>query len=86
LGILLTYSRPTLLAAYITFLSFALIRKDKLTIILLVIFAVIAPFILPQSVKNWAKEVEYNPVRFMCNDDRIAIYQNTLNMIKVHPV
>ena len=53
---------------------------------LLIVFAVSAPFILPKSVKEWAKQVEYNPLRFMCNDDRIAVYLHSLNMIKAHPV
>jgi O-antigen ligase len=83
---LLTYSRPTLLAIYVTLLLLGIIKKDKILIFSLVVLTVIAPFIMPASVKNWAKEVEYNPLRFMCNDDRIAIYRNTLHMIGDHPV
>jgi O-antigen ligase len=41
---------------------------------------------MPKSIKSWAKEVNYNPVRFMLNDDRISVYKNTVNMIKHHPV
>ena len=37
-------------------------------------------------MKEWAKEVEYSPLRFMCNDDRIAVYLHSLNMIKAHPL
>ncbi|MBM3245487.1 MAG: O-antigen ligase family protein, partial [Candidatus Omnitrophica bacterium] len=86
LGILLTYSRPTLLAIYLILLFFALVRKDKILIFCLVIVALLSPLLLPKSVKQWAKEVEYNPVRFMCNDDRIAAYRNSMNMIKAHPL
>lgn len=85
-GIALTYSRPTLLAIYVILLFFGITRKDKALIILLLISAVLFPLMLPKSVKNWAKEVEYNPLRFMCNDDRIATYRNSLNMIKAHPI
>jgi len=85
-GILLTYSRPTLLAFYITLWLFALIKKSRLLILALLIVTVLSPFMLPGSVKHWAKQVDYNLLRFMCNDDRIAIYRNTLNMIKQHPV
>jgi O-antigen ligase len=85
-GILLTYSRPTLLALYISFWIFALAKKHKPLIAALVIITAIAPVIVPRPVKQWAKDVEYNPARFMCNDDRIAIYENSLNMIKAHPL
>lgn len=85
-GIALTYSRPTLLAIYVILLFFGVTRRDKMLITLLLISVVIFPLILPKSVKNWAKQVEYNPLRFMCNDDRIATFRNSLNMIKAHPV
>lgn len=83
---LITYSRPTILAIYIALFILAIIKRDKVLIGFLIILVLLSPFILPQSVKNWAKEVQYNPIRFMCNDDRIAIYRNTLNMIKAHPI
>lgn len=85
-GIALTYSRPTLLAVYIVMFFFGLARKNRALIFILIMFTLISPFILPKSVKEWAREVEYNPLRFMCNDDRIAIYRNSLNMIKAHPI
>jgi len=84
-GILLTYSRPTLLAIYLALFFLCLAKKDKKLITLLIILVLIAPFILPRAVKDWAKEIEYNPFRFMCNDDRLAVYRNSLNMIKDHP-
>ncbi|MDD2688671.1 MAG: O-antigen ligase family protein [Candidatus Omnitrophica bacterium] len=85
-GIILTYSRPTLLAIYAALFFLGIARRDKMLVSLLIIFMLIAPFIAPKSVKDWAKQVDYNPVRFMCNDDRIAIYRNSLNMIRQHPV
>lgn len=86
LGLVLTYSRPTILAIYLSLLLLGAIKKDKILLSILVILTIIAPFIMPQNIKNWAKEVDYHPIRFMCNDDRIAIYRNTLNMIKAHPL
>lgn len=85
-GIILTYSRPTLLAVYAALMFLGIAKRDKLLVSLLVIFVLIAPFIAPKPVKDWARQVDYNPVRFMCNDDRIAIYRNSLNMIRQHPV
>ncbi|MDP2941124.1 MAG: O-antigen ligase family protein [Candidatus Omnitrophota bacterium] len=85
-GILLTYSRPSFLAIYIVLIFFAIARRHKALLIFLVILTLLFPFFVPQSVKNWAKDVEYNPLRMMCNDDRIAVYRNSLNMIKAHPL
>lgn len=85
-AIALTYSRPTLLAIYVILFFFGFARKTKALIAVLILFTLASPFLLPQSVKNWAKDVEYNPLRFMCNDDRIAVYRNSLLMIKAHPI
>jgi O-antigen ligase len=86
LALILTYSRPTILAIYVVFLLLGLVKKDKILISVLIVLTVIAPFTIPRSVKDWARAVEYNPLRFMCNDDRIAIYRNTLHMIEDHPI
>jgi len=85
-GIAVTYSRPTLLATYLAVLFLAIARKSKWLITFLIVFILIAPFLLPKSVKQFAKEVNYNPVRFMCNDDRIAIFRNSAQMIKASPI
>lgn len=85
LGTILTYSRPTLLAIYIALLFLCAVRKDKIIVALLIIFALLSPFIMPKAVLQWAKDVEYNPLRFMCNDDRIAVYRNSINMLAAHP-
>jgi putative inorganic carbon (HCO3(-)) transporter len=85
-SIFLTYSRPTLLAIYLVFLFFAIARKSKALITVLLVFILIAPFLAPKSVRQWAKEVDYHPVRFMCNDDRIAVYFTAVNMIKASPI
>lgn len=85
-GVALTYSRPTLLAVYLAMLLLACVKKSKLLIACLLVFLVISPFMLPKPVKDFARDVNYNPLRFMCNDDRIAIFRNSLNMIRQHPV
>lgn len=85
-GIILTYSRPTLLAIYVSLFVVGWVKRNKALIAVLIIGLLVAPFIAPKPVKDWAKEVEYNPLRFMCNDDRIAAYRNSFNMIKAHPI
>ncbi|MBM3249780.1 MAG: O-antigen ligase family protein [Candidatus Omnitrophica bacterium] len=84
-GIFLTYSRPTLLAVYVALFLLAIARKDKVLIAALVLLTLISPILVPKSVKDWIRLMEYNPLRVMCNDDRIAAYRNTLQMIKAHP-
>jgi len=86
IGLALTYSRPTLLATYVAIFFLGVARRNKLLVAILIIFTLVSPFLLPKSVKDWAKAVDYNPIRFMCNDDRIAVYLNSLNMIKDHPI
>ncbi|MBU1124810.1 MAG: O-antigen ligase family protein [Candidatus Omnitrophica bacterium] len=86
IGVAATYSRPALLAVFIAVMIMAIVRNDKIIITVLAVVMVIAPFIAPKSVKDWAREAEYNPIIFMCNLDRIAIYRHTFNMIKAHPV
>ncbi len=83
---LLTYSRPTLLAIYASLFVLGWVKRDKTLVAVLVIGLLAAPFVAPKPVKDWAREVGYNPLRFMCNDDRIAAYRNSLNMIKAHPL
>lgn len=85
-GIVLTFSRGTALALYLSVLFICLMRKNKALSSLLIILLLIFPFIMPKSIKDWAAQVNYNPVRFMLNDDRISVYKNALNMIKHHPI
>ncbi len=85
-AIAFTYSRPTLLAIYVALFLLGFAMRDRRLIAVLVILTLISPFLLPKNVKNWMQGVGYNPLRVMCNDDRIAVYRNTLHMIKAHPL
>lgn len=85
-GIIFTFSRPAGLAFYISLLFLSIVKKDKMLIFILVILLILTPFIAPKNIKDWAKSVDYNPIVFMCNADRISIYRNTLNMIRHHPI
>jgi O-antigen ligase len=64
----------------------SIVRKSKVIIGALLILLILSPFIAPQKIKDWAKSVNYNPVVFLLNADRISIYRNSVNMIKQHPV
>lgn len=85
-GILLTFSRPAVLAVYLSVLFLISVKKDKLLISILVIILILTPFILPKNIKQWAKTTNYNPIILLCNTDRISIYRNSCNMIKHHPI
>jgi O-antigen ligase len=85
-GLASTYSRPTLLALYLALLFLGIMKRDKILLYTLIILTVLSPFIAPRNVKDWAREVNYNPLIFMCNADRISIYRNSINMIKHHPI
>lgn len=85
-SVFLTFSRLAILGCLTGVFIMALVRKDKLLISAFVIFILASPFIMPKNIKEWAKSVNYNPIIFLCNTDRISIYKNSLNMIKHHPI
>ena len=85
-SVFLTFSRFAVIGCFTGLFLMALIRKDKLVISAFVIFILLFPFIMPKGAKEWAKSVNYNPVVFLCNTDRISIYKNAANMIKHHPI
>lgn len=85
-GIALTYSRPTLLAVYVCAWGLGVVKKDRVLMLMLAALLIAGLFLAPQGVKDFARHVEYNPVRFMCNDDRIAIFRNSFRMFAEHPV
>jgi len=85
-GIILTFSRGTALGLYMAVLLISICRKSKIMTLSLVILLLVFPFILPRTIKDWAKIGHYNPIVFMCNTDRISVYKNSVNMIKHHPI
>jgi len=85
-GIVLTFSRGSALGLYIATLFVSIVRRNKTMLISLLIILIIFPIIAPHKIKIWAKSINYNPVVFMLNADRISIYRNTVNMIKHHPL
>jgi O-antigen ligase len=86
IGIGITLSRGTILALYTSILFLSIVHKRKILIALLLALIFISPFVIPKKMKDWAKEVNYNPAIIMLNKDRISIYKNAVNMIKHHPV
>ena len=85
LGVYLSLSRGAGLGVYLAILFLSIANKKKLLTSVLAGILIVFPFVMPKNIKQWAKEVNYNPVVFMCNQDRISIYNNAINMIKHHP-
>lgn len=86
IGLFLTFSRGAVAALCTSIIFMAIVKKDKLILALLAAALVVMPFLLPKSIKDYAKAVRYNPVVLLLNNDRISCYRNALNMIKQHPV
>jgi len=84
-GIYLTLSRGAGLAIYLAILFLCIAGKKKLFTFGLVAILIIYPFVMPNNIKQWARESGYNPMLLMCGDQRISIQNNTINMIKHHP-
>jgi len=85
-GLYLTFSRGAGLGFFIAVLFMAIVRKSKFIITVLIAILLVFPFIMPKNIKVWARQVNYNPVVFMCNPERLTIYATAVNMIKHHPV
>lgn len=85
IGIYLSFSRGAGLAVYVAILFLAIIGKRRWLLAALICMLLAFPFVMPENIREWAKKINYNPVVFMCNEDRLSIYANTVNMIKHHP-
>jgi len=84
-GLGLTLSRGSGLALYLSTLFLCVAKRKKILTFTLIAVLIVFPFVMPKNIKQWAKDANYNPLVFMCNQDRISIYRNTINMIKQHP-
>jgi len=85
LGIVLTFSRGSALGIYIALIYMGIVKRHKLLIIVLLGVLLLSPFVMPKSIKDWAKEMHYNPIAVVFNYERISKYKNALNIIKHHP-
>ena len=84
-GVFSTLSRGSGLGFYFAFLFLSMAKKNKRIAAALILLFLIFPLIMPKNIKNWSREIKYNPLVFLCNYDRLSMYRNTLNMIRHHP-
>jgi len=84
-GVLLSLSRGAGLGIYLAVLFLSIAQRKKMITLILIGILAVAPFVMPSKIKEWAKKANYNPLVLMFNEDRVSIYNNTINMIKHHP-
>jgi len=82
--IVLTFSRGAALGLFGAALLMMLVKKDKLILLILAISIIALPFVIPESIKDWAKDTD-SFLDFCCNKDRIVFYRSSIEMIKDHP-
>lgn len=84
-GVVLTLSRGSGLGVYLAMLFLSIINKKKMITLILIGVVIISPFLMPRNIKQWIKEINYNPVLFIYEPVRISIAMNVINMVKQHP-
>jgi len=82
--IVLTFSRGAALGLFGAALLMALVKKDKLILLILALSIIALPFLMPDSMKDWAKSTD-SFLELCCNLDRIVFYKSSIEMIKDHP-
>ncbi|MCK9433023.1 MAG: O-antigen ligase family protein [Candidatus Omnitrophica bacterium] len=85
-GILMTFSGGAAIGFFTAVLFLALVRRHKVILICILAILLATPFIIPRNLKDWARQVNYNPVVFVCSPQRITLYATAWNMIRHHPV
>jgi O-antigen ligase len=85
-GLYLTFSRGAGLGLYLAVLFLCMVRKKWIILFILVAVLIIYPFIMPQNIKDWTREIHYRPVVFIWDYARLSMHRNAFNMIKHHPL
>mgnify|MGYP001562882372 CR=1 FL=1 len=80
-----TFCRSAVLGYWVAVLIIALLKKDKLVIILLVAVVLIAPFFAPKNITDWSNKTK-SVAEFLLNKERLIIYETSFNMVKHHPI
>lgn len=86
LGVFLTLSRGAGLGLWLALLFLAIVKRNRILAAILIAALLIYPFVMPKSIRDWARNVKYNPVVFLFNYDRLSMHRNTINMIKHYPI
>jgi len=85
-GIYLSLSRGAGLGFFVSLFFLSLIKKNKLIIAGLIALILVYPMVMPQTIKDWTRTRNNNPLLVLIDPARITIFENSLNMIWHHPV
>jgi len=79
-----TFCRSAIVGVWLAVIVMALIRKDRIILLLAIVAALAVPFLLPGNIKDWAKTTG-SVSEFLLNKERFVLYETSFNMIKHHP-
>lgn len=84
-ALIYTFSRSAIFGAWAAILLMAIIKRDKVIFLLLLLSIVLLPILLPRNIANWANK-QTSVWQIVFDDARLSIYHTSLNMIQHHPV
>ncbi|MCX5695238.1 MAG: O-antigen ligase family protein [Candidatus Omnitrophica bacterium] len=84
-ALIYTFSRSAILGAWVAVLFMALIKKDKIILLLLLLSVILLPILIPRNIANWASK-QASVWQIVFDDTRLSIYRTSLNMIQHHPM
>ena len=80
-----TFSRGAIIGFLTSLVFMAIVKRDKLVLLLLIFVLLVTPFLLPKNIRNWIKTTD-SVWEVLLNKERINIYKTSLNMIRAHPL
>ena len=80
-----TFSRSAILGAWVAILFMAIVRRDKVILLLMLLSVILLPFLTPHTIKNWVKN-QSSALEVFFDGTRFNIYRASINMIEHHPV
>jgi len=84
-ALICTYSRSAIFGTWVAILFMAVIKRDKVMLLLLLFSILLVPMLTPKKIVAWAKE-QKSSWEVVVDKQRLNIYRTALNMIKHHPV
>ena len=83
--LIFTFSRSAAFGVWLVLLLMGILKKDKVILSALIIILLIAPFLMPTTIRDWSKKTT-SWADLLLNKERPVLYETSFNMIKHHPV
>ena len=84
-ALIYTFSRSAIFGAWAAILFMAIIKRDKIILLSLLLSVILLPILLPRNIANWASK-QTSVWQIVFDETRFSIYRTSLNMIQHHPV